>query len=179
MRSLPEVETAKELMKEARKWSVMKWLREKKRLRKAADQANAALDRLSHELKQRWPENIRIAYQYLPSAMSPGKWDVRLPESSQADDAEALELAHQVRDADEAAYRARMIAEQTFDEAERKLSTTLAREGSVQAIQSWDLQEKAISLAESCLQISERQSTAASDCSPVRRPRAPSDASHR
>jgi hypothetical protein len=175
MRSLPEVETAKELMKEARKWSVMKWLREKKRLRKAADQANAALDRVSHELKQRWPENIRIAYQYLPSAMSPRKWDVRV----QADDAEALELAHEVRDADEAACRARMIAEQTFDEAERKLSTTLAREGSVHAIQSWDLQEKAISLAESCLQISERQSTAARDCSPVRRPRAPSDASHR
>ena len=46
MHKLPEVEEAKALMNEATEWSVMKWLREKKRVRKVADQANAALDKL-------------------------------------------------------------------------------------------------------------------------------------
>ena len=41
MKTLPEVETAKQLMNEAIRWSVITWLREKKRVRKTADQANA------------------------------------------------------------------------------------------------------------------------------------------
>jgi ribosomal protein S21 len=45
---------------------------------------------------------------------------------------------------DDEAYRARVKAEETFDNAERQLSTSLAREGCRQAIQSWDLYEKAI-----------------------------------
>ncbi|HEX4783648.1 MAG TPA: hypothetical protein VH350_04865, partial [Candidatus Sulfotelmatobacter sp.] len=54
MEKLPEVETARTLMTEAMRWSVVRWLREKKRVRKTADQANAALDRLSEEIQQRW-----------------------------------------------------------------------------------------------------------------------------
>ena len=42
MDKLPEVETAKALMNEAVTWSVMKWLREKNRVRQTADRANAA-----------------------------------------------------------------------------------------------------------------------------------------
>ena len=56
MEKLPEVETAKALMTEAMVWSVMKWLREKKRVRKTADLANAALDQLSAVTRQRWPD---------------------------------------------------------------------------------------------------------------------------
>jgi hypothetical protein len=41
-----------------------------------------------------------------------------------------------------------MDAEHTFDEAERLLSTSLAREGCQKAIRSWDLHEKAIRRAE-------------------------------
>jgi hypothetical protein len=41
-----------------------------------------------------------------------------------------------------------MDAEETFDEAERQLSTSLAREGCRKAIQSWELHEKAIRRAE-------------------------------
>src|ERR1035437_5008862 len=62
---LPEVETAKALMTEAVTWSVMRWLREKKRVRKTADQANAALDQLSEAIRQRWPDQVRTAYEAL------------------------------------------------------------------------------------------------------------------
>jgi hypothetical protein len=41
-----------------------------------------------------------------------------------------------------------MEAEKAFDDAERQLSTSLAREGCRKAIHSWDLHEKAIRKAE-------------------------------
>jgi hypothetical protein len=43
MRKLAEVDEAKALMTEGLNWSVMKWLREKKRVRRTADKANDAL----------------------------------------------------------------------------------------------------------------------------------------
>ena len=45
MRKLLEVQQAKELMNEAKDWSVFKWLFEKPRVRETADLANDALDR--------------------------------------------------------------------------------------------------------------------------------------
>lgn len=121
MEKLPEVETAKTLMTEAVAWSVMKWRREKKRVRKAADQANAALDQLNQATKGRWPDDVKAVN------------------------------AKKVKAADDEAYRAHMDAEATFDEAERQLSTSLAREGCRKAILSWDLHEKAIRKAEALI----------------------------
>jgi len=121
MDKLPEVETAKALMTEAVAWSVMKWLREKKRVRKTADQANAALDQLHQAVKDRWPDGVRAAY------------------------------AKKVKEADDEAQRAHLDAEATFDEAEKQLSTRLAREGCRKAIESWDLHEKAIRKAEALM----------------------------
>ena len=43
----------------------------------------------------------------------------------------------------------RLDAEGTFDEAERRLSAAVAREGAQKAIASWELREKAIRKAES------------------------------
>lgn len=63
MEKSPEVESAKTLMTEAVAWSVMKWLREKKQVRKTADQANAVLDRLNQAVKDRWPDRVRAAYK--------------------------------------------------------------------------------------------------------------------
>ena len=127
MKTLPEVETAKQLMNEATRWSVMRWLREKKRVRKTADQANAALDRVSEELRQRWPGDIKAAYQALGTnsageTAAPGQ-------KTPAGDSRAFVIARKLKDADEEAYRARMAAEKTFDDAEKRLSTSLAREG--------------------------------------------------
>jgi hypothetical protein len=139
MRKLTEVEEAKALMTEALEWSVLKWLREKKRVRKAADRANDALDQLSKETKLRWPDELRAAYRELTQAR-----DAR----RNGPDAEVRNAVKQVKRADDEAFRAHMDAESTFDEAERQLSTSMARDGCRKAIYSWELHEKAIRIAE-------------------------------
>jgi hypothetical protein len=150
MKKLPEVEAAKILMTEAMMWSVMKWLREKKRVRKTADEANAALDRLRDELKQRWPDRVKGAYEAL--AMQPVGPNHAEPtqrkESSAGTDAEAALIARKMKEADDEAHGARMSAEKAFDEAERLLSTSRAREGCRKAIRSWELHESAIRKSE-------------------------------
>jgi len=130
MRKLPEVEEAKALMLEAVDWSVMKWLREKKRVRKVADCADDALDQLAKETKLRWPDELRAAYG-----------------AAQAD-AGISNGVKQVKRADEEASRARKDARNTFDEAEMQLSASMAREGCRKAIYSLELHEKAIRTAE-------------------------------
>jgi hypothetical protein len=142
---LPAVENARQLMTEAMGWSVMKWLREKKLVRKTADQANAALDQLDRELKMRWPEDLRTAYDALaaqPEANNGHK---------KAADSKTLVSARHMKDADIEAQRARMNAEKTFDDAEKQLSTSLAREGCRKAIESWNLHEKAIRKSEALI----------------------------
>jgi hypothetical protein len=146
METISEVENAKALMTEAVSWSVMKWLREKKRVRKTADQANAILDQLNQAVKNRWPNGVRVAYEAL---VGHGCGKVTMPQlTPPAIDPQLRLSAKKVKEADDAAYRARMDAEETFDEAERQLSTSLAREGCRKAIQSWELHEKAIRRAE-------------------------------
>ena len=149
MEKLPAVENAKTVMTEAVAWSVMKWLREKKSVRKIADQANAALDALNQATKKRWPSEVRTAYEALATPATASK-PSRGPNGSNSHDAspQALRGARKVKEADEEAFRARMDAEETFDTAEKQLSTALAREGCRKAIRSWELHEKAIRHAE-------------------------------
>lgn len=144
MRELAEVEEAKALMNEAVSWSVMKWLREKKRVRQVADRANAALDELDRAVKARWSPEAKTAYEELSAPA--GTKERRSPVGAKNDG--VRQFARQVKAADDEAYRARMDAETTFDEAERRLSTSLAREGCHKAILSWDLHQKAIRRAE-------------------------------
>jgi hypothetical protein len=148
MKTPPEVETAKQLMNEAMRWSVMTWLREKKRVRKTADQANAALDRLSEELRQRWPGDIRRAYYELSTNQAALRPNGRSGQKTPTNNSGEFVIARQLKDADEKAYRARMAAEKTFDDAEKRLSTSLAREGCQKAILSWELHERAIAETE-------------------------------
>ena len=148
MKKLLEVETARALMTEAMTWSVMKWLREKKRVRKTADQANAALDHLSDKLRQDWPEPLRTAYESLVASVGGTAAHLQANPPQTAISRDAALLAKKLKDCDEEAYRARMDAEDTFDKAEKQLSTRLAREGCQKAILSWDLHEKAIRKAE-------------------------------
>src|ERR1051326_334793 len=121
-------------MREGMEWSVVRWLKEKKKVRKLADRANAALDALDREVKAAWPAELQEAYAAL----------------SRGEQVES-EAARRLKRADDSAARARAQAEKTFDEAEEQLSARLAREGCLQAIQSWELREQAI-------QMSERQS---------------------
>jgi hypothetical protein len=64
---------------------------------------------------------------------------------------EATLIAKKVKEADDEAYRARMDAEEAFDQAEKQLSTSLARDGCRKAIHSWELHEKAIRKAETVI----------------------------
>ena len=134
-------------MNEAADWSVFKWLVRKRRVRETAEEANAALDKLNHDIKSRWKREIRSAYQNLAKSGRGSR-----AQSDAADyDPEILLFAKQVKDADDAAHRARVTAENTFDAAKRQWSTKLAREGCRQTIRSWELHEKAIRMAAAAL----------------------------
>jgi hypothetical protein len=144
MQTLKEVAAVKALMREASNWSVMRWLAEKKRVRKAADRANDLLDELDRSIKATWSDELKAAYAEL--APIAGK---KVASSSGNVSPEILLLAKRLRQADNEAYSARMDAEDTFDLAEKRLSTSMAREGAQKAILSWDLKEKAIAMTKS------------------------------
>ncbi len=147
MLNIKEVETAKALMAEAVNWSVMKWLGEKKRVRKTSDIANDTLDAVDKEVKATWSDELKAAYASLPMIGMPAEQGLTQPNSNgkKADiDPEIMLLAKALKQADEEAYRAHLLAEDTFERAEKRLSTSMAREGSRQAIISWELKEKAI-----------------------------------
>ena len=141
MKKLPEVEAVKVLMQEATSWSVMKWLREKKTVRRAADRANAILDERRKEIGDQWKPELKSGYLGLSAPAS----------SPNGISHTTLEFLRKVKEADDQAARARAEAEATFDQAERQLSTRLAREGCRKAIESWELCEKAIRTAEAAI----------------------------
>lgn len=134
MKKLIEVDQAKALMSEAIDWSVMKWLSEKKRVRKIADKANAVLDSVEKETQEAWSQELKAAYS-----------------NSGAANPEIRHLAKKIREAHDAAIKLRTEAEETFDKAERRLSTALAREGCHQAIKGWELHLEAIRKAEAAI----------------------------
>lgn len=137
MQKLTAVEEAKALMNEAKDWSVWHWLMEKGRVRATADKATDALSELEKNVKAGWSDDLKKAFRGLSAN---GKSRGINPE---------LRLAlERIKEADDAAYTARMDAEETFDEAERRLSASMAREGAEKAIAAWELREKAIRRAE-------------------------------
>jgi hypothetical protein len=156
MRQLPAVQEAKEIMHEAIDWSVFKWLFEKPRVRATADRANQALDQLERAVKARWSNEVKAEYKKLTAnrAENPRRQQ-RGDEPPQGDDFQVSLRVEKVKQADVAARRARLDAERTFDEAERQLSTDLAREGCKKAIHSWELHEKAIRKAEALMETTE------------------------
>jgi hypothetical protein len=58
-----------------------------------------------------------------------------------------------VKEADDVAETKRLDAEDTFDEAERRLSTDMAREGARKALETYDLHEAAIRKAEAAARV--------------------------
>ena len=150
MRKLAEVQEAKELMNEAIDWSVFKWMFEKPKVRKTADRANDALDRLERTVKARWSDELKATLHELSG--KGGRRNQKSQEAPPTTDPEIRLLVEKIKTADDAARRARMDAEETFDEAERQLSTSLAREGCKKAIHCWELHEKAIRKAEAAME---------------------------
>ena len=146
MLNLPEVEEAKAIMTGAVNWSVVRWLAEKKKVRKAADLANNALDVLDKQVKASWSDELKSAYDELP----PTGWGSEPLRAKKAKETnidvnpKIKLLAKTIKQADQDAYLAHMDAEDTFDRAEKRLSTSMARDGSRKAIISWEVREKAI-----------------------------------
>jgi hypothetical protein len=140
MRKLVPVEEAKALMREANNWSLWSWLTEKRRLRLAADAAWDALEEVERRVKAGWSDDVQKAYACL---YEKARADAKDPDPQ-------LTLALQrVREAEDEGREARRIAEETFDEAERRMSTGMACQGTQQAIRAWELTERAIRRAES------------------------------
>lgn len=110
------VEEAKALFEEAKDWGVWTWLMNKSRARQTADAAWEALEKQEKKVKAAWTPEVRRVFK----------------------ENEAL------RAADAKAHQARMDAEAQFDEADRRLSTSMAREGAQMAIDAWTMREKLI-----------------------------------
>ena len=121
MEKLPAVEEAKRLFEEAKDWGMWRWLLEKRRCRQTADAAWEALEKYEKKVKGSWTPEIRQAFK---------------------DDA-ALQAFHRK------AESSHMEAEAQFDEADRRLSTSMACEGCQMAIDAWAMREKYIRKLES------------------------------
>ena len=136
MQKLAPVEDAKTLFNEAKDWSVWRWIIEKKKARTTADAAWLALEACEEKVKAGWSEDWHQAYGHPKSrryaALDP---EVR----------SALDRLHQE---DETARQARDAAEAQFDEADRRMSTSMACTGAQMAIEAWELREKVIRKAE-------------------------------
>jgi len=154
MKKLVAVEDARAIMTQGMEWGVWKWLLEKKRVRAIADEARAALDALEIRVKLTWSDDLKLAYNQLVAAED---GDVKRlgrktkdPKSAVANvaDAKALAAVKRIKEADDDAYNAHEDAEDLFAEAERKMSTSMAREGARKALVAYDLHEAAIRKAE-------------------------------
>jgi hypothetical protein len=121
MRKLPAVEEAKQLFEEAKEWGMWRWLAEKRRARRTADGAWEALEQCEKKVKDAWSAPARAAFQEDKTLQA------------------AARKAHQ----------ARLDAEAQFDEADRRLSTEMARVGAQMAIDAWEMREKYIRKLES------------------------------
>lgn len=146
MRKLPEVQDAKDVMNEALDWSTFKWLWEKTRVRQTADRANAVLEHQERAIKGKWSDECKAVYKNLSGKKAvPPKTE---QEPTPPSDNHMAILVEKVLEADQAAERARVSAEDIFDQAEKQMSTDLARQGCKKAVHSWELREKAIRRAE-------------------------------
>jgi hypothetical protein len=154
MQKLIPVEEAKALMNEAKDWGVWRWLLEKKRVRAAADRAVDALADLEKKVKASWSDDLKKAYDELEAQAAldrnpraKHRYEKAKEEAKNVDPQIKLAV-RRVKEADDEAENARVDAEGTFDEAERRLSSSMAREGAQKAIDSWELRGKAIRKAE-------------------------------
>jgi hypothetical protein len=150
MRKLAAVQEARAVMTEGMEWGMWRWLLEKGRVQEIADRATAALDEADKKVKAAWSDDLKRAYQELVDEEKPkrGRRQEKHPKAETANIAPEVLTAKRVKEAYDEGQRARVDAEDTFEEAEQRLSTELAREGARKALESYDLREHAIRKAE-------------------------------
>lgn len=155
MRKLVPVEQAKSLMREAVDWSLWGWLTRKRELRTTADSAWEALEALEQEVKVAWSDDLKLAYREVELSIAVNG-DAKVRRQLEKAKQEAREVAAEVKaavrklkEAEEEAHALHLQAEDTFDQADRRMSTAMACEGAQQAIEAWEAREKVIRKAES------------------------------
>jgi hypothetical protein len=153
MKKLSAVEDARAIMKEGMAWGVWKWLTEKKRVRGLADEARAALDELEMKVKGGWPDEYKLAYNQLVAGDDDAKRPHKNGKGAKSAvavkcDPKILATVKKIKEADDEAYNAHEDAEEMFADAERKMSTSGAREGARMALLAYDAHEDAIRKAE-------------------------------
>ena len=154
MRRLQEVEDAKELLSSAKDWGLWKWLTERSRVRHAVNRSAQVLDDLDERIKANWSAGLKNAYEEAQagaaldgSAQAKRRYE-KARRAAKIVDGAIKQVAVRVKEAEDAAQRARMEAERMFEEAERYVSAGMAREASRKAIEAYELREKAIRKAE-------------------------------
>jgi len=154
MHKLIPVEEAKALFSEAKDWSVWRWLMEKGRARRTADAAWEAFDEYEKKVRSAWSDDVTKAWreiEALAAANADGRakrsYDKAREEAAEVDP-EIKRAAQAVKKADDEAYKARMDAEAQFDEADRRMSASMACEGAQMALDAWTLREKFVRKAE-------------------------------
>jgi hypothetical protein len=151
MKKLEAVEEARAIMTKGLDWGVFKWLMEKPKVRKIADRATEALNDAEDKVKATWSDDLKRAYNFLATQngeAGQSKKTAKGKGDSKDIDPELLKIAKGVFEADEETESMRLDAEDTFDEGERKMSVSLARDGARKALARYDLHEKAIRKAE-------------------------------
>ena len=153
MKRLPAVEEARAIMTEGMQWGVWKWLLEKKHVRAIADVARAALEEQEMKVKATWSDEYKIAYNQLVtenghSKQTRGRGKNKKSAAAETIDPKILPVVLRIKEADDDAYNAHEDAEDVFAEAEKKMSTSMAREGARKALEAYDLHEAAIRKAE-------------------------------
>jgi len=141
MHKLAPVEDARTLFQQARGWSMWRWLAEKKRARRTADAAWEALEACEESVRAGWAEEWQQSYLDL-SANGHRK------SRRAALDPELKAALERLAQADLEAREARDAAEAQFDEADRRMSASMACEGAQMALDAWELREKFIRKAE-------------------------------
>jgi hypothetical protein len=158
MKKLYAVEDARAIMKEGLEWGVWKWLIEKKRVRGLADEARAALDELEMKVKSTWPDEYKLAYNQLVADDSDSKRARKNSKGAKSavavkSDPKILAAVQKIKAGDDEAYNAHEDAEEVFADAERKMSTSGAREGARMALVAYDTHEAAIRKAEALAKV--------------------------
>jgi len=153
MKKLSAVEDARAIMKEGMEWGVWKWLTEKKRVRALADEARVELDDLEMKVKSEWPDEYKLAYYQLVADDGDSNHPRKNGRSAKGAvavkcDPKILAAVQKIKEADDEAYNAHEDAEEMFADAERKMSTSGAREGARMALVAYDTHEAAIRKAE-------------------------------
>jgi hypothetical protein len=155
MQKLVPVEEAKTLFHEAKEWGVWKWLTEKRRVRAAADAAWAALEECDKKTRAAWPDDLKLAYREAETEPAEDA-DARARRKHEKATEEAKDVDPKIKTSVRHFWKAEVdadklhwVAEDTFAEADRRLSAGMAREGCHQAIDAWEAREKLIRKAES------------------------------